>query len=112
MTRIPLLRQVWAFCVLGLLVRALAGGLLGSRQPIGIGVMAHRVDVNRAGVGELTVLPGVGVAKAEAIVLERIRGGWFRDSADLQRVDGLGPLMTQVFRDMVSFSMPGASAGR
>lgn len=112
MTRIPLLLHVWAVCVLGLLVRGLAGGLLGGRQPIEVTVEPHRVDVNRAGLSELTVLPGVGVAKAEAIVLERIRGGWFRDAADLQRVDGFGPLMTQAFRDMVSFSPPAVHGAR
>ena len=31
------------------------------------------VDVNRASVGELMALPGIGAVRAEAIVLDRIR---------------------------------------
>ena len=71
--------------------------------PPGFAVAPWRVDVNRAGVPELTVLPGIARGRAEAIVVERIRNGHFRCVADLDRVDGLGPTITDAFRDMVTF---------
>ncbi len=46
------------------------------------------VDINRAGVDELTALPGVGRGAAQRIVAERERNGPFRSVADLTRVDG------------------------
>lgn len=95
---------------LGLLVRALAGGLVGGQRPPGLVAALHRVDINRAGVPELTVLPGIGRGRAEAIVVERIRNGPFRCLADLERVDGLGPAITHAFRDMVVFALPSAES--
>lgn len=49
------------------------------------------VDVNRASVRELEVLPGVGPATAAAIVAERERNGPFSSFEDLERVPGIGP---------------------
>ena len=45
------------------------------------------VDVNRAGVEELTRLPGVGPAAAARIVADRERHGPFAAPADLERVE-------------------------
>lgn len=71
-----------------LLVRAFAAALL---PPAGPGPWSpSRVDVNRAGVPELCTLPGIGPARAEAIVLHRVRHGWFRSVEQLTEVDGLG----------------------
>ena len=96
--------------VLGLLVRVFAGALLGA--PRGISVEPYRIDVNRAGVPELTILPGIGRTRAEAILVHRIRHGPFLNLADLERVDGLGPVITSGFRDMVAFSSPTATGER
>lgn len=109
MKRRPLL-VAWAMLVLGLLVRAFAGALVGDQRPPGIVVEPFVVDVNRAGVQELTILPGVGRARAEAIVVERVRKGPFRCLGDLERVDGLGPAITGAFRGMVGFSMRSAAS--
>lgn len=49
------------------------------------------VDVNRAGVGELDGLPGVGPATAAAIVNDRDLNGPFVAVEDLERVPGIGP---------------------
>ncbi len=65
-----------------------------------------RLCVNRATVAELSVLPGIGRTRAEAIVVERIRHGPFREPADLERVDGLGPATIGVLRGMVTFELP------
>lgn len=90
-SRRRLLLSVWAFLVFGLSVRAFAHGLLsGAIAPAPVAVPLT-VDLNRASVGELTTLPGIGLARAEAIVLDRVRRGPFRVLEDLDRVDGFGP---------------------
>lgn len=48
------------------------------------------LDINRAGVEELKLLPGIGPKKAEAIVAERQKRP-FRSVDDLRRVPGIGP---------------------
>ncbi len=84
------LLEAWAFVVLGLAIAAFAGGLLGEPTTAAVGVEPHRIDANRAGIAELTVLPGIGRARAEAIVLWRVRHGPLRGPADLECVEGFG----------------------
>ncbi len=103
MSRSNLILVAWAFLVLGLLVRAFANALVGPNEPPKVSFTPHRVDVNKAGVPELTVLPGIGRLRAEAIVVERIRNGPFRVLGDLERVDGLGPNTLHALRSMVTF---------
>lgn len=85
----------------GLAVRAFAGGLLGP-NPRHVPVLeAVTIDVNRAPLPELMALPGVGRTRAEAIILHRVRHGWFRGVEDLAAVDGLGPLTVEALRPFV-----------
>lgn len=86
-----LLLGMWALLCLGLLVRAFAGGLLAPVRPGPGPWRSVRVDINRAGMAELCTLPGIGQKRAEAIVLHRVRQGWFQHLEDLEQVDGLGP---------------------
>jgi len=51
----------------------------------------ERIDPNRASLAQLSRLPGIGPARAAAIIRERKTEGEFRTAADLQRVRGLGP---------------------
>jgi competence protein ComEA len=104
-----LLLRAWALVTIGLLVKVFAAGLVGRQQPPRLTVAPHRVDVNRAGVPELAVLPGVGRLRAERIVVERIRNGPFRDVADLARVDGFGPASVAALRDAVVVVDPDAT---
>lgn len=48
------------------------------------------VNVNTAGVDELTTIPGVGPALAQAIIDERITHGFFFYPEDLLCVKGIG----------------------
>ncbi len=56
-----------------------------------VSVGAASVDLNRASQAELESLPGIGPAKAEAILAYRRQHGPFRRIEDLQRVSGFGP---------------------
>ena len=91
MSRRSRLLEVWALVVFALAIRAFGGGLLGADSAPPLVVRPHRVDLDRATVAELRVLPGIGSARAEAIVLERIRRGPFDGIGALARVPGLGP---------------------
>lgn len=84
----------WAFLTIGLAIRCFAQALVG-REEVPVSVAPYRVDVNRASVVDLELLPGLGRARAEGIVLERIRHGPFRRIEDLQRVDGIGPALVR-----------------
>lgn len=53
-----------------------------------------RLDPNHADARALAALPGIGPARAAAIVAERERRP-FRDVADLRRVPGIGPVTLQ-----------------
>ena len=64
----------------------------------------HRVDPNRARVGELALLPGVGPSRAEALVLERVRNGPFRSAADLRRVSGFGETTIAILAPWLTFA--------
>lgn len=65
------------------------------------------IDVNSAGAAELDRLPGIGPAKAEAILTTRDALGGFRQAEDLLEVPGIGPATLERLRPYVRF---GASA--
>lgn len=61
---------------------------------------ADRLDVNQASVEQLATLPGIGPAKAAAIVDERTRKP-FSSVEDLERVKGIGASLVAQLRDHV-----------
>ncbi|MFM1803681.1 MAG: hypothetical protein RL136_560 [Planctomycetota bacterium] len=82
------------------LVRAVAGGLASapSRHAAGaafvvpaVVVPAVRIDLNRASVDELALLPEVGPSLASEIVADRATRGAFASVEELTRVRGIGP---------------------
>ena len=58
-------------------------------------------DVNRAPWPELTLLPGIGPAMAQRIVVSREQDGPFREPEDLLRVRGIGPKTLAAVRPYV-----------
>ena len=84
---------MWAATTGLLLIRLFAAGLHadaggGEGMPLTVPV---RIDLNRAPVPELMVLPGIGPERARAVVLHRVRYGPFTHLPDLLQVDGIGP---------------------
>ncbi|MDE6280864.1 MAG: ComEA family DNA-binding protein [Oscillospiraceae bacterium] len=49
-----------------------------------------RVDINTAGLDELMTLPGIGEARAQAILDDREANGPYRYPENLMRVTGIG----------------------
>jgi competence protein ComEA len=64
---------------------------------------APTVDINTASVSELTELPGVGPAKAAAIVEERSVAP-FKSIEDLTRVRGIGDSTIAELREQIRVS--------
>jgi competence protein ComEA len=62
------------------------------------------IDVNSASVEELTALPGVGPALAQAIVAYRARHGPFPNVDALSLVGGIGPAKLAAIRPLASAS--------
>ena len=60
--------------------------------------LTRRIDLNHAGVEELTALPGVGAVTAQAIVDYREANGPFSSLDELLLVPGVGPSTVNAIR--------------
>ena len=98
--------------------RAVAVGLLGGLMLVGAGRGAiaaggtvepgARVNLNSASAEELAQLPGIGPAKARAIVEHRA-GEPFRRPEDLRKVKGIGDKLYESLKDQIMVGDPGAA---
>ncbi len=70
------------------------------------------VNINEAGAEELVRLPGVGPARADAIVNLRGRVRRFNHAEDLLRVRGIGRVGFRRMRPFVTLSGPTTLAAR
>lgn len=68
------------------------------------------LDINTATVEQLQTLPGIGRARAQAIVDERTQNGPFTSVDDLARVQGVGPATVNNLRSLITVTSPGAAA--
>jgi competence protein ComEA len=88
-----------------------AGGLAGGADlsdvrllvvPNGAGDAPQQVDINRAGAWLLEALPGVGEARAQAIIDYRREHGQFRDIYELTGVPGFGDASFEAIKDLIT----------
>lgn len=92
-------------------MRAFAHGVLDAGAVRGVPAATPlRIDVNLATPCELVAVPGIGPARAEAIVLHRVRHGPFHAVDDLAAVDGVGPGLLAALRPFVCVRSPGEPA--
>jgi competence ComEA-like helix-hairpin-helix protein len=68
------------------------------------------IDLNRAGVDELTSLPGIGQKRAEAILAFRDSHGGFQNVAQLLKIKGIGRAMLRKLRALVTIGNAGNDA--
>jgi competence protein ComEA len=99
--------------MIGCAVLALVGVTLAraGRQPAGAAPAAPpdmRVEINRAAVAELLLLPAIGPALSQRIVLEREARGPFGSLEDLRRVRGIGPATVERLRPYALTEAPPA----
>lgn len=60
-----------------------------------------RIDINKAGVEELTTISGIGPARAEAIIAYREQNGRFSKPDDITRVSGIGESTYNRIKDRI-----------
>jgi len=87
-----------AFFALALLAAPTpASGAGGEEKPA-------RVNLNTAGMEELTTLPGIGPAYAKRIVDYREKNGPFKRVEDLLNIQGIGEKTLERIREKVTVS--------
>ncbi|MFD2637501.1 helix-hairpin-helix domain-containing protein [Piscibacillus salipiscarius] len=82
--------------------------VLAKQQNIGDGDQSvtttnqnNKIRINVAGVDELTQIPGIGEAKAAAIVQYREENGYFKTAEDLLNISGIGEKTLERMKEFI-----------
>lgn len=97
--------SVFAFLILSLVL--LSGVARAESESSGM-----PLDLNRATAEQLESLPGIGAAKAAAILAVRDTKGGFQSMEELESVRGIGPALVEKLRPLVKVGKSQASAGK
>ncbi len=68
----------------------------------GAGQSAGKVDLNKADSTELETLPGIGPAKAKAIIDFREKNGPFQQIEDIQKISGFGAKTFEKLEELIT----------
>jgi len=114
-------KNLTVLCFLGLLLAGLSGYALFTRpffvdeslsvEPDPALTTIDRIDPNRAGLPELTCLPGFGPVRAQALIdyrnsFRKTHGPDshpFKTAGDLTRIRGIGPKTTRKLARLLKF---------
>lgn len=95
--------SVWVCALLSLSFAASSFVAVGQPSVI---ELDEKINPNEAQIASLVRLPGIGVSRADAIVVYRnnfINKAAFRNSDDLQKVKGIGPITVQNISQWLKF---------
>lgn len=95
-------KSVWLTTVLSMVIMTMMVGMLA--LPCSAASEEHAissVNINTAGAAELSVLPGIGESKANAIISYRSEHGPFSSVNELTKVRGIGTGLLEKIRDLV-----------
>ena len=87
-----------------------AGGITGSADlsqlklyiPVAGEEPPQKIDINRAEIWLLEALPGIGEAKAQAIIAYREQHGFFHNINELIKVEGIGTAIYEQIRELIT----------
>lgn len=82
--------------------------LFGILALLAVPLSLAAVNINTATATELEALPGIGPAKAKAIVAYRQQNGQFKTVEDLKKVKGIGEGIFSKLKDEASVAPPAA----
>jgi len=91
-----------AYFARSLITCLLALGLWGSAPVWGEQHEGAKVNINTADKAALEALPGIGPAKADAIIEYRQKMGAFKAVSDLEKVPGIGEKTVEQLKDKVT----------
>ncbi|HEY8515267.1 MAG TPA: ComEA family DNA-binding protein [Candidatus Binatia bacterium] len=97
-------RALWRGLLAALVVTALWASSADAEE-------SKRIDINSASAEELATLPGVGPAKAEAIIAYRETAP-FKSPEELVEVKGIGEKLYAQLKDKITVGDPAGGAAR
>ena len=69
-------------------------------------VLSGTIDVNKAGVEEFSLLPGIGESLAQSIIEKRLTLGGFKNAEELKTVKGIGEAKFAAIKPYVRAAAP------